>query len=100
MNKSVAIENNVPAAGNKSWERRLWRWSVIIYAAAEGTYWFHEYFAIHCASCPAAYYIFQWFLNVVFTAFLWLTLYQLNYKRPWLVVVNVCVFLAYYFLWA
>jgi two-component system, LytTR family, sensor kinase len=102
MNDSNTIENNQLPADKKNWEQKLWLWSVIIYATAEGIYWLYESLTVNCAAClhPAVYYIFQWLLNVVFTVTLWFTLHRFIYKRSWLVVIiNLSVFVAYYFLW-
>lgn len=104
MSNSQAIPNNAGFASAEFSARRFWIWAFSGYILAEGLYWTLHYFNIYRQDAPwllpAIYYIFQWLLNVLFTAFLWFFLDRFYRRNRWLtVLLNICLFAIHYTGW-
>jgi len=104
MEKSELI-NNVPiTVSDKYSTRKFWLRAFGIYILAEAIYWVIHYFSTQnsCADClrPAAFYIAQWLLTLLFTSVLWYGLHQFNNRSTWLILfMNLAVFAIHYYLW-
>lgn len=88
----------------KNRSKKFWLFSFGIYAVAELVYLIINYTTTRsiCSYCvlPVVFYVSQWLTNLLFTSLLWYCLnYFYNYSRWKIVIANVLVFVAYYFLW-
>lgn len=100
MHNTPTIKNIPHIENKKNRELRFWTLSFIIYTIAEAAYWIFQYYINGCTSClhSARFYFLEWLLNIVITATAWFILFQINFKKLWLVVMaNTVVFAVYYF---
>ena len=87
-------------------QKKFWRRAFGIYILAEAVYWTLHYLNINmydnCTSCvrPVAYYIVQWFLNLLFTGLLWYFLNKFYHKsRLAVILINMGLFIIHYAGW-
>lgn len=84
--------------------KQFWLYAIAVYALAEAVFLSITYAITYsqCKYCvlPVPFYICQWLINLLLTGLLW---YSLNYfyRLPlWkIILVNIFVFLFYYFIW-
>jgi two-component system, LytTR family, sensor kinase len=94
----------IVSAEEKSRSRKFWLYSFGVYVIGEGLYILINYITTWsmCNYCvlAAPYYFLHWILNIAFTGMLWYILNLFYQQRKGLIVLsNLFVFAAYYFLW-
>jgi sensor histidine kinase YesM len=102
-NNSTTILNAV-SEDEKTRNKKFWIRSFFIYSIAEAVYTTINYFITlgMCRTCalPLPFYLSQLITNLLFTGLLWYFLNLFYHHRLWKVILgNVFVFAAYYFLW-
>lgn len=96
------MKKNDTISGGRFSIKRFWKVAFVAYVIAEALYWVLHYFNNNCFDCtqPVAYYIFQWLLNLVFTAFVWYCLNNFyNRGRFFTIILNIGLFFLHYAAW-
>jgi sensor histidine kinase YesM len=90
--------------GREAEKISFWRKAFLVYVLLETVYFIINDITglVICRDCvaPLSFGISQWFIHLLFTAFLWYSLYLMGKQQRWILITgNILVFLVYYFLW-
>ena len=104
MNKIDYIKNNLFSLVEKNRTRRFWFISFMVYALLEAAYSLVTISITRsmCSTCkvPIPFYISLWIFSLLFTGLLWYCLNLFYHRQRWkLVLINIILFTAHYFLW-
>ena len=104
MKNRGAIQNTLVLPERNFSSKKFWVLAFGMYTALEGFYWVFHYLNIYRQHVPwllpAAYYIIQWLLSIVFTGFVWFFLNCFYGKNRLLVIsLNISVFMVHYTAW-
>jgi sensor histidine kinase YesM len=103
MNNDLTI-TGIVAEDEKKRTKKFWFYAFGIYSIVELVYIIINYIITRsiCRHCvlPVPFYVSQWITHLLFTGILWYCLDLFYHHHRWkIVVANVFVFIAYYFLW-
>lgn len=103
MKSKYEIEHIV-SGRNGDEAKKFWTKAFLLYAGVEVFILGTQYFITRsqCVQCvmPPFFYLVNWLQHLLFTGLLWFFLNKFYHAKAWkLIVVNILLFLAHYFLW-